>query len=898
MPLSIGTKLGPYEVTAKLGEGGMGEVYRATDTRLKRDVAIKVLPEAFTADKERLARFEREAQLLAQLHHSNIASIFGLEEKDGVRALVMELVDGPTLAERLERGPLAIDEALSIAHQIAEALEEAHEKGIVHRDLKPANIKLTADGKVKVLDFGLAKAMDPVGGATTSASQLSKSPTLIHAGTQLGMILGTAAYMAPEQARGTAVDKRADIWAFGVVLYEMLSGTALFAGETVSDTLASVLKNEIDFGQLPAATPTAVRQLLRRCLERKPKNRLHDIADARIVIDDLLAGRSDTQDAVAATHDHPQHAARGTAWPMRLVWLAAGLALGALTVVALRGILFSTPTYRPPLVRTLTYSGGSEWPSISADGKNVAFQSDRDGTSRIWLKQLATGEEVALTEGPDRQPRISPDSSSVLFLRAADDGTDLFRVPLVGGESRRLARNVISADWSPDGKRVVFARNESDASRLIVISSDGGTEQVIVKREGRLDSVTWSPDGTRVLMYEAGRVNTIATTVLVAVEIASGTTRELFRMPASSRFSTAIWDGNDAVLYAFSPSQAGGGQVLLQRLTIGSPTPQSLFSFPSLPVRIGLAGPGSLVFDTVSNRQNLFEVAANGTIGRALTGGPTTDRQPAFSPDGRRVVFTSDRSGNLDLWSIELSTRAVRRLTFDVADDWDPHWSIDGKHLLWSSNRGGHFEVWMAEPDGAGAQQVTSNGVDAENPGLSADGAWIVYSSANPAAPGIWKARPDGRDATHLLRGAYSLPELSPRTNWVAASVNDGSSDNQARIHIVRLEDGAVIADVIVPGLPRNAGRSRWMPDGKTLVFYGADKLRGQALFRQPIVPGVNTNAQRELLLGSDDKLQVESFAVSQVDGRVFVSSGWSETDVLMADGIPGIGASLPKREP
>ena len=270
--MTPGSRLGGYEITAPLGEGGMGVVYRATDSKLKREVAIKVLPEAFAADAERLARFEREAQVLAQLQHPNIASIYGLEESGGVRALVMELVPGEDLAERLKRGPLPIDEALAVARQIAEALEEAHEKGIVHRDLKPGNVKLTPDGKVKVLDFGLAKAMAPESAASGSPSAsptLMNSPTLTAAqGTQLGVILGTAAYMAPEQARGASVGKRADIWAFGVVLCEMLTGRRLFAGETVSDTLAAVLRQDIDWTALPVGTPPGVRLLLERCLDR------------------------------------------------------------------------------------------------------------------------------------------------------------------------------------------------------------------------------------------------------------------------------------------------------------------------------------------------------------------------------------------------------------------------------------------------------------------------------------------------------------------------------------------------------------------------------------------------------------------------------------------------------
>jgi len=303
MSLAAGSRLGPYEIVSPIGAGGMGEVFRATDTKLRRDVAIKVLPAAFTEDKERLARFEREAQLLAQLHHPNIASIFGLEESDGTRALVMELVEGPTLAERLESGPLPFNESLSVSLQIAHALEEAHEKGIVHRDLKPQNIKASVEGKVKVLDFGLAKAMDPAGAASgsPSASHLAQSPTLTLGATVQGMILGTAAYMSPEQAKGFPVDKRADIWAFGVVLYEMLVGGTLFAGDSVGDTLAAVIRAEIDLDKLPPETPPAIRRLLRRCLERNPKNRLHAIADARIVLNEVLAGVADPAAAPAGT---------------------------------------------------------------------------------------------------------------------------------------------------------------------------------------------------------------------------------------------------------------------------------------------------------------------------------------------------------------------------------------------------------------------------------------------------------------------------------------------------------------------------------------------------------------------------------------------------------------------
>jgi Tol biopolymer transport system component len=902
--ISPGTRLGPYEITAKLGEGGMGEVYRATDSHLKREVAIKVLPAAFTEDKERLARFEREAQLLAQLNHPNIAQIYGLEASGDQRALVMELVAGPTLADRLESGPLSLSESLSLALQLAQALEEAHEKGIVHRDLKPQNIKASSEGKAKVLDFGLAKAMDPAG-APSAAADLARSPTLMNSptltgvhGTQLGVILGTAAYMAPEQARGGAVDKRADIWAFGVVLYEMLTGKSLFAGPTVSDTLAGVLKTEIDWKTLPADTPAEIRHLLRRCLERNPKNRLHDIADARIVLDELLAGRTEGGEAPPAGAGSA--APHGASWPLKLAWLGGGLVLGALAIAGLGRSLFQAPPAAPPIVRSLTYSGKSGSASISADGRFVAFASGRDGTPRIWLKQLATGEEVALTTGRDFGPRISPDSGSVLFSRAEQGRLDLYRVPLVGGEPRRLARDVAQAAWSRDGKRIALARIVDRGSQLLLIPAEGGEEKLLLEQNTGLRELDWSPDGSSLLMLTAAQVNSISSTVLATVDLASGKSREIYRLPAGSVCSAARWDGDAAVLFAWSPSQAGRGEMLLQRLELGEKTPRPVFSFTSLPKQIELAGPGALLFDAGGIHQNLFEIGSattpGGNLGRGLTGGPTRDRQPAFSPDGRRILFTSDRSGSLDLWSLELATGAVRRLTFDAADDWDPQWSPDGRHLLWSSNRGGHFEIWIAEPDGTGARQASADGRDAENPTMSRDGAWIVYSSSNPAAPGIWKVRPDGREATRLLAGAYTLPELAPQSGWVSAV--ETSPGNERTIRVVRIEDGATVAEVSVAGRRQNPGRSRWLPDGRTLVFYGDDESGRAAIFAQPIVPGRDTRSERRRVAVSDEQRVIESFGVSPVDGRIVVSAGWTDSDILLAEGIPGIGATLPKREP
>jgi len=888
LSLAPGTRLGPYEIVAKLGEGGMGEVYRAKDLKLGREVAIKVLPPAVAQDPERLARFRREAQVLASLNHPNIAAIYGLDEAGDKLFLVLELVEGEDLSAHVKRGPMPVIEALEIAKQIALALEEAHDKGIVHRDLKPANVKLTQDGKVKVLDFGLAKAV-ATDASTPGSFDSGNSPTMTHAATMAGMILGTAAYMSPEQARAKSVDKRADIWAFGVVLYEMLAGAPLFDGETVSDTLAAVLTREFDSTPLPPATPAAIRRLLRRCLERNPKNRLHDIADARIVIDDVLAGRADSAGAGV------RMAAPTTGWPARLGWLAAGLVLGAIVLgVFGRALLQGTPA-PPPSVRSLTYSGKSRTASFAPDGRNVAFVSDRDGTARIWVKQLATGEEVALTSGTDDFPRIAPDSSSVLFVRRAERASDLFRVPLIGGEPRRLASDVVYGDWSPDGKRIAFLRDDGQRARVIVIPADGGEESVLGESDGFLRGAQWSPNGARLVFEAAPRVNTIAGRTLVTLDVPSGTWHEVYRVAAGSLNSVVRWDGDDALIFAWSPSQAGRSAVVLNRLELGSKTPRPVFSFLSLPQRLDLAGPGAVLFDGGGIHGNLVEVKSDGTLGRGLTGGPTIDRQPAFSPDGRRIVFSSDRSGSLDLWSLEVATGAVRRLTFDAADDWDPHLSPDGKHLLWSSNRGGHFEVWMADVDGTGARQVTSDGVDAENPAMSLDGAWIVYASANPAHSGIWKIRPDGSGATQLLEGAYQIPELSPKTNWIAAIESGRAAASVRKVRVIRLDDGAMVGEIELPGRGANVGRSRWMPDGRTLVCWADDDAHERVLFRQPIVPGRDTGRERAVVAVGDGLRTIGTFGISPVDGHIVVSAGWGDTDVMLAEGIPGIGLSLKK---
>ena len=809
----IGHRLGFYEITAKLGEGGMGEVYRATDTRLKREVAIKVLPAAFTSDEERLARFEREAQLLAQLNHPNIAQIYGLEASGETRALVMELVEGPTLAERLEQRPFSLSESLFLSLQIAHALEEAHDKSIVHRDLKPQNIKASSEGKIKILDFGLAKAMDPAAGSM-SAGELARSPTLMNSptltaahGTQLGVILGTAAYMAPEQARGAAVDKRADIWAFGVVLYEMLTGERLFDGESVVDTLSAVMRKEIDFAALPPETPRALHDLLRRCLERNPRNRLHDIADARLVLEDLASGRS-AEASRAGDSSASAPAAPVRARTRLLPWAVALLATAAAAYLALRtapaeagGAIGGESRFTP-----LTSFAGVETPgSWSPDGSLLAYAHTAEGSTDLFVLPTAGGAPISLYKSPydEGPPRWSPDGKWIAFTSFKEGRAAIFLVSPLGGPAQKLVdlpqrepeSDAVLAlgkqPWSPDGQWLIFARaRERGGTALWRIDLEGREERELMPPiDGQnLGQATLSPDGKRVAFVCAPTSGGKATLRILELD---GSPPRPLTDGSENASEPAFSPAGDSVL--FISDRTGEGNIWKIELASNLRTPLTLS--PTLVNSPAVARDGRLALAISSHQTDLYIDAVDGSSQRQLTFHTHDNFGAKISPDGRHVAYMSNRTGDPEIWLLDLESGEERKLTDNPAGDWGPSWAPDGRSILFVSDRDAAHPVWSLALDGGKLEPVGKGiaAIEALRPlwaQWAPDGSRIGLAAFDDqGSAALWTLTRDGRVAGPLLPGLRELEFY--RGGRTVLYTRSGKDGGDLELRAADLESGA-----------------------------------------------------------------------------------------------------------
>ena len=829
--LTSGTRIGSYEITARIGAGGMGEVYRARDGKLNRDVAIKLLPADVAADRDRLARFEREAQTLAALNHPNIAQIFGVVEEPP--ALVMEFVDGEDLAARLVRGRIPLDEALPIARQIADALEAAHDQGIVHRDLKPANIKVRPDGTVKVLDFGLAKAMDPTAG---SGAAIANSPTFTAQHTQVGMIVGTAAYMAPEQARGKAVDRRADIWAFGAVLYEMLSGRRAFDGEDISDVLASVLKSDPAWNAVPADVPPSIRRLLRRCLEKDPRKRLSAIGDARFDLDEPEPAAQVTLPA-----------ARRGALPYAIVALTAALLTAAVAWLWLgRATPAAAAVQRTSL---LPPAGVAMYPdsgavAISPDGSMVAFVSGgpMKTNDELWVRSLDSLEARRL------------------------EGVTGARLPF----------------WSPDSRTIGYVSD----NRLMTVPAAGGRPQVVTEMSGPGRGATWNAN---VILFAPDTVG-----ALYRVNASGGTPVQVTTLDASRRqyghrFPVFLPDG-DHFIYAalpahngkfdvFAAALSGGAPVLIgamddtpvyadgyllttrQGVLVAQPFDATSLKLTGDPVTLGDA-PSVILERTISyTAGHTVSVAANGTLAyyTSPSQNTTADWYDAsgrrtgtlalppghydsvhISPDGTQAIAVRAVSpSQATLWLVDLARGGAVLVTNAAGLNDSPIWSPDGSRILFASDRDGISDFYLKKIGSDEPEQLfyrsaaLFKGPDAWSP----DGKWIVVNQLDPVtAQNVWLLPVDDpRELKPLVMGPKrdGGSAVAPDSRWLSYLSDE---TGRMQVYVMPFPGGGRRVQVSQDG----AQGAAWTRDGRALLFTGVD---GKAVWRVPVTIGTSFTA-------------------------------------------------------
>jgi serine/threonine protein kinase/Tol biopolymer transport system component len=881
----VGRRIGSHQIVSLLGAGGMGKVYRAHDTKLGRDVAIKVVADVFLSDPERLARFEREARVLATLNHPHIGAIYGLEEADDVRGLVLELVEGATLAERLASGPLAIQEALTAARQIADALEAAHEKGIIHRDLKPANIKITSDGTVKVLDFGLAKVFAAQG----SESGVSQLPTITVDGTREGMIAGTAAYMSPEQARGKAVDKRTDIWAFGCVLYEMLTARLPFSGETVSDTIAAVLDREPNWTALPTATPQNIRHLLERCLEKDLKRRLRDIGDARLEIEEALGTLVSSGGAVPPERVSSDRLETG-ARPVRLAWLAAAVAgllvIGGAATWQLRRseYFWRNPLEDAKFTRLTDFEGAEHHAAISRDGKFVAFLSERDGQWDAWVSQVGTGDAHNLTNGSVLELRnpgtrtlgFSPDGSLVILWSRVPDSAKGglvdagWAVPTMGGPLRPYREGIAELDWSPDGRRIVYHPPAPGDPLFVTELDEKIGRQIYVAGPGIHNHFpVWSHDGAFIYFVQG---LPLEESDIWRIRPTGGEPERLTFYNSRVTFPTLL--GNRTMVYLATDDDGSGPWIYA--MDVERRVPHRISTGVEEYMSLAASADGRRLVATVSRstaglwRVPIADRVMDGSAATSIVLPTARGLSPRF---GRGyIIYRAPKAGTDALVKLADGTSTELWSGLDGRALGAPAIAPDGQRLALLVQRRGQRQLYVVNADGSGARRIAEELDVRGAPTWSPDGQWLAVAANRDGEPHLFKI-PVGRGAPLLLVKEYSTdPIWSPSGRFLIYS----GADIGTTFSVKAVNADGTAHDLAKLILTRGARRLAFLGGDDALVV-----MKGDISHKEFWVVDLNTGQQRQLTnLGRE--FAIDDFDVS-ADGReIIFDRAREESDIVL----------------
>ena len=866
-----------FRIVSKLGEGGMGVVYRATDTKLNRDVAIKVPPDSFAADPDRLTRFTREAQVLASLNHPNIAAIYGVED----RALVMELVEGPTLAERIAAGAIQVEEALSVVHQLIDALEYAHERGIIHRDFKPANIKITPEGRVKVLDFGLAKALS----ADSAAGDPASSPTLTMRATMAGTIMGTAAYMSPEQARGQKVDKRADIWAFGVVYYEMLTGRSLFGASTVSDSLAAVLTREPEWDRIPVE----VRLLLRRCLEKAPQRRLHDIADVRVLL----------EEAVQATP-------AGLS-PARRIWLTPAAAVLLLATILLAFVYFRGQPAAPQPVRFLISppeGGFTQWPPrVSPDGRRIAFTATTgDGRALIWVREMGAVEAHALAGTDDAQsPFWSPDSRFIAFGARGK----LRKVDASGGPPQTLcdgSENLLGGAWGRNGVILFGSSWRANYGGIYQVSEGGGAASAVTEVNSQNETFhaypSFLPDGRRFIYLRLGEAPGVYVGSLdvqpkqqSVKRIVETTFMPAYAPPADSRAGWLLFAHEGALIAQRFDADR------LESVGEGIPLVDHILTYRTEGY-FSASPNGVLLYRSRTDqaRQSLAWFDRTGAnLGRVgdledVPGGVSLS--VSLSPDGTRVALIRVASEKRQ-WAIFLLDLA-RNMSMQLTSHsffflGAPLWSPDGSRIVFGRDRTRNLYEKSASGGGDETLLLESASVKLAN-SWSKDGRFLLYTELDPKTRADLWVLPlsgDRKPVPYLRTGAYECQgQFSPDGHWIAY-VSDETGRNEVYVQPFPLTSGnSLKSKISIAG----GTQPRWRRDGTELYYLAPDRklmavdistspqfrpLGAHALFTAPVIL-ITTDTQRYDVAADGKRFLFNTDATEIAPSPITVMVNWT----------------------